>query len=395
MIRVALLPDFAEEHWPSMDLFLDMLSANVNNGACASIVAQNVRPPFRSIIAGLPWVRGYPRNIDRLVNRSYTYPHALAAIRERYDVFHILDHSYSHLALSVPADRTVITCHDLDTFRCLLDPGRDPRPRWFRAITRRILSGFQRASAVICVSQTTREEIRKYGLIEEKRLHVAYPGVHPCFSPSPGAADNEVTRWIRGSSSQIPVLLHVGSTIPRKRIEHLLRVFARVRRAKPDALLLRVGGPLTDAQARLARELKIADAIRTLPFLEREALAAIYRNSTLLLLPSASEGFGLPLIESLASGCPVIASDIPVFREVGEPAVRFLRLDDVDQWTAAVLELLDEAREYPERRAVRRRASILHARQFDWNRTAFLTTQVYRELVGGTFHRMEEKPVAG
>ena len=112
-------------------------------------------------------------------------------------------------------------------------------------------------------------------------------------------------------------MLHVGSTIARKRIDTLLRVFAGIRRARPDARLVRVGGPFTAEQRALVRELQLEDAIVVLPFLDRSTLAAVYRQSAVLLLPSEREGFGLPVLEALACGTPVIASDIEALREVG------------------------------------------------------------------------------
>ena len=107
-----------------------------------------------------------------------------------------------------------------------------------------------------------------------------------------------------------PDLLHVGSTIPRKRIDVLLEVVAAVRRAEPGARLLKAGGSLTAEQERLARSLGLADAVVTLPFLTRRTLAALYRRAAVVLQPSEAEGFGLPVAEALACGVPIVASDL-------------------------------------------------------------------------------------
>src|SRR4029077_15265298 len=144
-------------------------------------------------------------------------------------------------------------------------------------------------------------------------------------------------------------LLHVGSTIDRKRIDVLLEVFAAVRAARRDARLIRVGGPFTGAQRAQARDHGIADAIAVLPFVDRGTLAAIYRRAALTLLPSEREGFGLPLVESLACGTPMIAADIPVLRELGQDAVGYAGLADVAAWRDAILALLAERDRDPER----------------------------------------------
>ena len=103
----------------------------------------------------------------------------------------------------------------------------------------------------------------------------------------------------------------------------LLEVFAGVRPARPDVRLIRVGGPFTAEQRAHARDLGVLDAIDVLPFVDRATLAAVYRRSALALLPSEREGFGLPIVEALACGTPMVASDIPVLREIGGGAVTY------------------------------------------------------------------------
>ncbi len=120
-------------------------------------------------------------------------------------------------------------------------------------------------------------------------------------------------------------ILHVGSTIPRKRIDVLLRVFAAIREANPSARLVRVGGPFTNDQVDLARDLNVEDAAVVLPFVTSKVLAAVYRRAALVLVTSEREGFGLPLIEAMACGAPVLASDLAVLREVGGAASQFAR----------------------------------------------------------------------
>src|SRR4029077_11358093 len=106
--------------------------------------------------------------------------------------------------------------------------------------------------------------------------------------------DVEVER-VLDNSSGVPLLLHVGSGIPRKRIDVLLKVFASVRREMPEARLIRVGAHFNPAQSKLADELGIRDAVLVLPYLPREHLAAMYRAATVLLQTSDAEGFGLPV----------------------------------------------------------------------------------------------------
>src|SRR5208283_68195 len=103
------------------------------------------------------------------------------------------------------------------------------------------------------------------------------------------AADAQVERLLGGPDRRTVYLLHVGSTIRRKRIDVLLRTFARVHKELPATQLLRVGGPFDDPQLDLVRSLGLRDSVTVLPFLTAEVLAAVYRRATLLLLTSEAE----------------------------------------------------------------------------------------------------------
>ena len=163
---------------------------------------------------------------------------------------------------------------------------------------------------------------RKAG-VAAGRTSVVLNGPHPSCTPAAEpAADVEAARLL-GPAGRTTELLHVGSTIARKRIDVLLRVIAAVRRERKDVRLMRVGGPFTAEQRALVARARPRRVIVVLPFLDRSTLAAVYRRSALVLLPSEREGFGLPVLEALACGTPVVASDIEALREVGGDAATY------------------------------------------------------------------------
>src|SRR5439155_3707275 len=215
-------------------------------------------------------------------NRLWDYPRWLETQRDRFDLFHVVDHSYAQLVHHLPADRTVVTCHDLDAFRSLLDHVREKRSFAFRAMTKRILGGLQKAARITCPSVATKDEILAHGLVDPERISVISNGVHPSCSPKPDpVADREAARLLGGCGPHD--MLHVGTTVPRKRIDVLLETLADVRRQISDARLIRVGGHFTADQAALARRLRITDSIVVLPRLERSVLASVYRHAGLSL----------------------------------------------------------------------------------------------------------------
>ena len=230
-----------------MDLFGDMLARCYQSDHAAEISAEQLRPPLHARFSRLPFCRGAASlwNADRLINRFFDYPRWLKKQSPRFDLFHLIDHSYGQLARELPRGSTVVTCHDLDTFRCVLEPRLEPRPRWFRQMVERTLNGFLQCSHVICPSAFTRSQLLAHGLFPDDRVTVIPPGVDPVFFAGPNATLAQPTD---GQT----YLLHVGSTIHRKRIDVLLRIFARVSQEFPNVVLLRVGGPFTAEQSQLA-----------------------------------------------------------------------------------------------------------------------------------------------
>jgi glycosyltransferase involved in cell wall biosynthesis len=172
-------------------------------------------------------------------------------------------------------------------------------------------------------------------------------------------------------------VLHVGSSIPRKRIEVLLRVFHALLRVQPAARLLRVGGPLTPAQVRLATALGLRDAMVELPPIDDHVLAAVYRRAYATLLPSAREGFGFPVAESLRCGTPVVATDLPVLREVGGVYASYCASDDEDAWVPAILGSRTDDGELDRRQALDRAA---WAGRFTWRRYADQMLSIYEAV---------------
>lgn len=391
--RVAVLCDYPEEHWPSMDLTAEMVLSHLASGHSAEFSASRVCPPFRHRLSRLPVLgrRGAARNADRLLNRMVDYPRALGRISRRgeYDLFHLVDHSYSQLLHILPPGRAVVTCHDLDTFRCLLEPDAEPRPRWFLAMARRILDGLRKAAAVACDSAATRDGLLAHGIISADRLHVVHLGTHPECSPfADPPADAEAARLLGPADpSAPPDLLHVGSNIPRKRVDVLLSVFACVLRSTPGARLVKVGGAFPPELQRLAHDLGVADSVVTLPFFspqssrDRSILAAVYRRASLVLQPSEAEGFGLPAAEALACGTPLLVSDIPVLREVAGDAAVYRTVGDVPSWTEAAVSLLDERRRSDPSYLSRRASGLDRARLYSWTAHADRLSSIYRDVL--------------
>lgn len=381
MLKVGLVCDFAEEGWTSMDLVGDMLISNLQRYA-GDIGVTRLQPSMRPRLSSMPRLRHSKnaRNFDRLWSRMVEYPLWLVPKSQLHDVFHIVDHSYGHLARMLPPHRTIVTCHDLELFRCLVKGEVEYRlrPRWFKLMAARVLQGVRCAKHIVFVTDAIRAEADALGLIALDRSSVVHHGAD--FGAEVGPlAEREADHLLRKASGKT-LLLSVGSTVPRKRLDVLLRVFSAISRTMPMLRLVRVGGLMTFEQRALAGELGILDHIIELPHLSRVTLQAIYRRATLLLQTSEAEGFGLPVAEAMAQGCPVLASSLPALREVGGEAATYCRVGDVKAWRAAATNLLREATSDDQKWTLRCHLAREHAKQFTWSKSTEQMTRIYQRV---------------
>jgi glycosyltransferase involved in cell wall biosynthesis len=375
--RLALLMDPREEGWPSMDLvgeaLLEGLAAHPTE-----VSAVSVRPPMPSVARRVPGLGTHNAafNVDRLLTRFGLYPgHALRS-RARYAAFHVVDHTYAQLVHALPAGRTGVFCHDLDAFRSVLEPHREPRPAWFRLMARAQLAGLERAALVFHSTQAVRSELLARGVVEASRLVWAPYGVSPEYRPEPvpGDRSEEVLAPLGGR----PYLLHVGSAIPRKRLDVLFAVFAALRARHPELRLVQQGGTLNPTQRAQVESLGIGEALLQPPRQERPTLAGLYRRARAVLVTSEAEGFGLPVIEALACGAPVVASDLPVLREVGAETCAYCPVGEVPAWVDTVDALLSGSHPPPPRET-----RLARAAHFTWAAHARTVLDAYLRLLSG------------
>src|SRR5687767_2405540 len=192
-ISLAVIHDMPEEGWSSMDQMGELIASRVpmHSGQIRTTVIRHhlVRIASRMPLGG----RGNKALFaDRVLNRMVLYPRRIRReVNGRYNLYHIVDHSYAQLVHDLPAASTIVTCHDVDTFRCLASPAEEIRSRPFRAMTQRILSGMRRAACVVCGSQATRDDLVRLGLLPEDRIRVVPNGIDPDFLPEPSALASE------------------------------------------------------------------------------------------------------------------------------------------------------------------------------------------------------------
>ncbi len=379
-LRAAIVADFAEERWPSMDLVADTLAERLKINHTGEVSVSLIRPRFRHRFSRTHPERRAFANLDRVLNRFIDYPATLRRMRQEFDIFHIADHSYAHLVHYLPAGRTIVSCHDIETFRCLFEPDRPSRSMVFRAMTRRILAGLQSAAIISCDSETTRQELLRNALVIGERCVTIPNGVSQVFTPAANAVDDAEAIRLLGSADASTEVLNVGSTVPRKRIDRLLRLIAGIRKRWPLVRLVRVGGEFTREQQKMQNDLGLDRSVISMPPISAATLAAVYRRAALLFITSDLEGFGLPLIEALACGTPVLASAIPALREIGGHAMAYASAGNLEEWIDTASRLLSERAHDPFAWAARCEAGLAHAQKFSWDDSVARNVAFYQQM---------------
>lgn len=353
-MHVTLFRDLPTEHWWSMERYADELTRALQHIGCNARAYVAARPLAR--------LRGAPNTLANYVWRSTVYP--LAARFQQGEVNHIVDHSYAHLLDMLDASRTVVTCHDLAPRA--LNEGRG-LGRW---LWERSFRALLRAARIIADSEFTRAEILRYANYPAERIAVVPLAAGAEFFEPVADADVRALREKFQLHDQ-RVVLHLGSCAPRKNVEAILRALASFER---EVVFVQIGGVFTPSQRALIESLRCRVIQAPPPF--GYALRVWYRAADVFVFPSTYEGFGMPVLEAMASGVPVIcarASSLP--KVVGDAAIQVN--PHAPNEIADALERLFTDHTLRDELCARGWA---RAREFTWERTARETLAVYQSL---------------
>ena len=290
------------------------------------------------------------------VTRQMAWPGVFSRLSKSVDVS-VFPH-YDVPILGHPA-RSVVIVHDLIHFR--FPSGFPVRVR----VPGRFLmnSALHKASCLVTVSQYGRDDIIRWKPSTADKLSVITPGVSELFRPlEEGEREDARHRW----GGLQPFLMTVGPAKAHKNLELAVEVLAEVRRVQPDLKLIMVGAVgrgLRDLYRRAAA-LGVEDAVVGFGFLRDEYLRELYCTAEALLFPSKYEGFGIPPLEAMACGCPVVASNLTAIPEVVGDAGRLVDPGNKEEWVRAVTEAVVGSK------GQNLKAGRLWASGFRWDRTA-------------------------
>jgi len=330
-VKVVLIANYAADRQESMLRYASLLRDGLAM-AGHEVTLTAPRQTFRQAgPQGLPKWIGY-------IDKYLLSPRELERAARGADVVHVCDHANS---VYVPAKSTipyVATCHDLLAVRGALGEDTDS-PASFMGVhlQRAIVAGLHRAHAVACVSQATLKDVQRLLNGYSGKLAVVPNAVNYPYRRLDVETVQSRLEAVEALRTSEPYVLHVGSNLRRKNRGCVLRAFAAAKNW--DGLLVIAGSPLDDELRDLATRLGVLNRIVEVERPDNETLEALYNGALAMLFPSHFEGFGWPLIEAQACGCPVICSDREPMPEVTGNAAILCDADDAPAFARAIVEL--------------------------------------------------------
>jgi glycosyltransferase involved in cell wall biosynthesis len=315
-----------------------------------------------------------PENFRVAIERSPSYSiRELMALSWRLFRLEIdLYHSTHYVLPAVVPCRAVVTIHDIIH---LLYPEFLPSALAFFYAQRMIRRSLSRGDRIIAVSQNTKTDLMDYFKVDGRKIRVVYSGVTDRYREKLSHAD--ISASLKEFGIDQPYLLFVGNPKPHKNLDNVVKAYARsLEILDYDANLVCVGdreGMEFKVRQR-AEQLGLENRIRLVGHVPEEALPALYQGATLFVFPTLYEGFGLPVVEAMASGVPVITSKTSALREIAEGYSHLVNPLDVEEIAKAIAQCMAD----PEHREALTKLGLRRADDFRWPRTAEQTLEVYR-----------------
>jgi glycosyltransferase involved in cell wall biosynthesis len=323
--------------------------------------AAHLAPNFRTVLEPSP---------NYSLREQFHVPWVL--LRERPSLFHA-----PHYVLPPAVTcRSVVTIHDCIHLRFPQYLSNRAAHLYARAA---MWSAVRRSNCILTVSEASKRDILHFFNVPPEKIVVVYNAIDERFSVDP--IEEEVARVRERYQLDQRFVLYVGNIKPHKNLVRLIEAFDELRRGElEDLKLLIIGDQISKLPAlRLAvHEHKLHKHVRFLGYMSDDTLAILYRLASVFVFPSLYEGFGLPPLEAMASGTPVVTSNLSSLPEVTGDAAILIDPYDVESIVDGMRRVLTN----PTLAADMRVKGLIRAREFSWERSVMKTRSVY-EAVGG------------
>jgi glycosyltransferase involved in cell wall biosynthesis len=292
--------------------------------------------------------------------------------RERPDVFHA---PHYVLPAGVPC-RSVVTIHDCIH---LMFPQYLPNRMAYAYARASMWAAARRSDCILTVSEASKRDILHFFNVPPEKIVVVYNAIDDHFWVTP--PDEDVARVRERYQLDHQFVLYVGNIKPHKNLVRLIESFAEFRQSGfEDVKLLIIGDEISKLPAlrRAVHRHKLHKHVRFLGYVSEQTLGILYRLAAVFVFPSLYEGFGLPPLEAMASGTPVVTSNVSSLPEVAGDAAVLVDPYDIDSIVDGLRRVVGD----PALAAELRRRGLVRAREFSWERSVERTRQVYQDVGG-------------
>jgi glycosyltransferase involved in cell wall biosynthesis len=265
------------------------------------------------------------------------------------------------------AGRQVLTIHDM-IYELFIDLFNSRDDHWVRTYKRLCI---QNADIVICVSESTKNDMVDYYQLKDKEIRVIYSAYSPVFKPINIAEVNTAFGYKK------PFLLYVGRRLRHKNFVQMLRAYSVWQSRNAVDLFIVDRDPWSNQEIKLLEELGIRGSVQLQLGINDQELCQLYNQAEAFIYPSLYEGFGIPLLEAMACGCPVIASRIPSTFEIAGEVPIYFEPNSIDGLHESLDAAINSGKD-----TLRVQQGLEKVRGFSWERTAQKTLDVYREVSG-------------
>lgn len=316
----------------SMDVYADGLVAGLRAIQPELQITEVAPYPLKDSSS---WTMG----LRKYYERFWHFPRTI--VKQKVNIFHIIDHSYGHLAYWLRGTEIpiVVTCHDLINLTYPEDLNVQARLPLISAKAWQFsVQGMHQADHIVAVSSFTATDIVQKLNIASEQITVVPDAVESLFRSLP-QKEVESFRRKHNISPETMCLLHVGSVQPRKNVLTILKVVEALKNKGLSVCFLKAGADFTDEQKVYMQAYGIENDVVYLGKVDKDILVKAYNAANMFLFPSLHEGFGMPILEAMACGTPVITSNASSMPEVAGDAAILVEPTDVQAIVEAVLRL--------------------------------------------------------
>ncbi|UCG35896.1 MAG: glycosyltransferase family 4 protein [Candidatus Omnitrophota bacterium] len=278
------------------------------------------------------------------VDKFIIFPKLLRKATRCTDIIHILDHSNAVYVKYLDGMPHIATCEDLLAIRSALGEFKENITKWSgRKLQKMILAGLNQTQHVVCISESTRKDLLRVSKLNPESVSRIYMGLNYNYSPM-GESEAKLHLERLGINFSNPFLLNVSKNNWYKNRHGLLDIFRFLdeHTNKKQFNLIIAGSPLSLRLRKLVRRYGLREKIYEVIFPENEDLRALYSMAKALIYPSIAEGFGWPIIEAQACGCPVFTTGKPPMTEAGGGAAVYFDPNKPQEAAQIIAETLSD-----------------------------------------------------